>query len=57
MTTDRAAGRPAVPSPDELNRKAWAAAGQWGLDGSMSELETLMWRSERHPSCPRRSWR
>ncbi len=49
MTTDRAAGRPAVPSPDELNRKAWAAAGQWGLDGSMSELETLMWRSERHP--------
>lgn len=49
MTTDRAAGRPQMPSADELNRKAWAAAGQWGLEGSMSELETLMWRSERHP--------
>ncbi|HEY7814144.1 MAG TPA: wax ester/triacylglycerol synthase domain-containing protein [Nakamurella sp.] len=48
MTTG-GAGRPAMPSADELNRKAWAAAGQWGLEGSMSELETLMWRSERHP--------
>ena len=37
------------PTPDELNRQAWTAAGQWGLNGSMSELETLMWRSERHP--------
>jgi len=47
--TDKAAARPPVPSPAELNQQAWTAAGQWGLDGSMSELETLMWRSERHP--------
>jgi WS/DGAT/MGAT family acyltransferase len=38
-----------MPSPAELNQQAWTAAAQWGLDGSMSELETLMWRSERHP--------
>ena len=49
MAADRSAGGPVMPSPDELNRTAWATAGQWGLDGSMSELETLMWRSERHP--------
>lgn len=47
MTTNPTA-RP-MPTPDEMNRKAWAVAGQWGLDGSMTELETLMWRSERHP--------
>lgn len=40
---------PSAPTPGELNQQAWTAAGQWGLDGSMSELETLMWRSERHP--------
>ncbi|WP_395726044.1 wax ester/triacylglycerol synthase domain-containing protein [Nakamurella sp.] len=40
---------PPAPTPAELNQQAWTAAGQWGLDGSMSELETLMWRSERHP--------
>lgn len=39
----------APPTPAELNQQAWTAAGQWGLEGSMSELETLMWRSERHP--------
>jgi len=53
VTTDReaseGAGAPAMPSAAELNRQAWAAAGQWGLQGSMTELETLMWRSERHP--------
>jgi WS/DGAT/MGAT family acyltransferase len=38
-----------MPTPADLNQQAWTAAGQWGLDGSMSELETLMWRSERHP--------
>ena len=49
-TTPPASPAPtAVPTPDELNRQAWTAAGQWGLNGSMSELETLMWRSERHP--------
>ncbi len=54
MTPDTASDRPAAsatapPGADELNRQAWAAAGKWGLDGSMTELETLMWRSERHP--------
>jgi len=38
-----------APTPADMNQQAWAAAAQWGLDGSMSELETLMWRSERHP--------
>jgi WS/DGAT/MGAT family acyltransferase len=31
------------------NRAAWAAAGQWGRAEKMNELETTMWRSERHP--------
>ena len=44
MAADRPAGGPVLPSPDELNRTAWATAGQWGLDGSMSELVKLMWR-------------
>ena len=31
------------------NRQAWSMASQWGADHRMNELETLMWRSERHP--------
>jgi len=31
------------------NRAAWGAAGQWGRAERMNELETTMWRSERHP--------
>ena len=51
MTTTSGPADPLMPtpSPAEMNQQAWKAAGQWGLDGSMSELETLMWRSERHP--------
>jgi WS/DGAT/MGAT family acyltransferase len=31
------------------NEQAWAEAPQWGTERAMSELEALMWRSERHP--------
>ncbi|MGH3433931.1 MAG: wax ester/triacylglycerol synthase domain-containing protein, partial [Thermocrispum sp.] len=31
------------------NEQAWAAAASWGRAERMTELETLMWRSERHP--------
>jgi diacylglycerol O-acyltransferase len=36
-------------STELTNQQAWAAASAWGREGRMSELETLMWRSERHP--------
>ena len=29
--------------------QAWEAAAAWGTEPRMNELETLMWRSERHP--------
>lgn len=32
------------------NEQAWAAAANWGREPRMNELETLMWRSERHPT-------
>jgi WS/DGAT/MGAT family acyltransferase len=31
------------------NPARWAALAAWGTDPRMSELETLMWRGERHP--------
>lgn len=31
------------------NEQAWAAAGGWSRRPTMNELETAMWRSERHP--------
>lgn len=35
---------------DQLSsQQAWAAASSWGREPRMSELEALMWRSERHP--------
>ena len=36
-------------SPDLSNQQAWAAAAGWGRETRMNEMETLMWRSERHP--------
>ncbi|GIE53716.1 wax ester/triacylglycerol synthase domain-containing protein [Actinoplanes nipponensis] len=40
--------RPAV-DPAEANAQAWALAGAWGTGDRMTEVEALMWRSERHP--------
>jgi diacylglycerol O-acyltransferase / wax synthase len=39
------------PSADPFgaNEAAWAQAADWGGEPRMNELETLMWRSERHP--------
>jgi len=31
------------------NEEAWAAASGWGRGDRMNEIETLMWRAERHP--------
>jgi diacylglycerol O-acyltransferase len=31
------------------NEQAWAAAAAWGQVPRMNEIETLMWRTERHP--------
>ncbi len=31
------------------NEQAWALATEWGGETRMNELETFMWRSERHP--------
>lgn len=33
----------------EANLAAWSKASQWGRSPRMTEFETLMWRSERHP--------
>lgn len=33
----------------EANLEAWSKASQWGSGPRMTELEALMWRSERHP--------
>ncbi len=38
-----------TPDPAELNRQAWSTAGDWAAGDRMNEIETLMWRSERHP--------
>lgn len=43
--------RPAA-TPEEgyaAQQARWQAAAQWGSETSMNELETVMWRSERHP--------
>jgi len=51
VTTKRARrsdGGP-VADPIKANEQAWALAGGWGAGDRMDELETLMWRSERHP--------
>ncbi|MGA5299595.1 wax ester/triacylglycerol synthase domain-containing protein [Nucisporomicrobium flavum] len=31
------------------NEQAWARAGEWPAEDRMNELETFLWRSERHP--------
>lgn len=38
-------------SPEEaaVNHEVWSLAAQWGAESRMNELETFMWRSERHP--------
>ena len=38
-----------MTEPDALNEAAWAAASSWGREDRLNEIETLMWRSERHP--------
>ena len=50
MTTKRE-DQPAPPASDVVvaNEQAWALATQWGAGDRMNDLETLMWRSERHP--------
>ncbi|RZS43432.1 WS/DGAT/MGAT family acyltransferase [Herbihabitans rhizosphaerae] len=35
--------------PFSTNEEAWAAASEWGRQERMNEIESLMWRSERHP--------
>jgi WS/DGAT/MGAT family acyltransferase len=42
---DRRRGNGGVPSDEEV----WAAAGEWSQRRTMNELETAMWRAERHP--------
>jgi WS/DGAT/MGAT family acyltransferase len=37
------------PDPAAANQQAWALATEWGGGDRMNELETFMWRSERHP--------
>lgn len=39
----------ALQDVDRLNREAWTLVSQWGAGDRMNELETFMWRSERHP--------
>lgn len=50
MTT-KGADRSARAAADleRASGQAWAQAGEWGAGDRMNELETLMWRSERHP--------
>jgi diacylglycerol O-acyltransferase len=36
--------------PALANARAWAQAPQWGAAPRMNDLETLMWRTERHPA-------
>jgi len=31
------------------NERAWSIAAGWGSNSQMNDLETLMWRAERHP--------
>lgn len=51
MTAERAVrGTGPAPDPVRANQEAWTLAGGWGAGDRMNELETLMWRSERHPS-------
>lgn len=38
-----------VDDPFAANLRDWAQATEWGSTSRMNELETLMWRSERHP--------
>jgi len=38
-----------MTEPEALNEAAWAAASDWGREDRLNEIETLMWRSERHP--------
>lgn len=38
-----------MSEPEALNEAAWAAASSWGREDRLNEIETLMWRSERHP--------
>jgi WS/DGAT/MGAT family acyltransferase len=33
----------------DANLQAWSKASQWGRSPRLTEFETLMWRSERHP--------
>ncbi|TWP35269.1 wax ester/triacylglycerol synthase domain-containing protein [Leekyejoonella antrihumi] len=40
---------PMPDNPQDAYRKGWASASRWGAADRMNELETLMWRSERHP--------
>lgn len=35
--------------PLSTNREAWQAASAWARTDRMNEIESLMWRSERHP--------
>lgn len=37
-------------SDDITNEAMWEAVASWGMSDRMNEFETVMWRSERHPS-------
>ncbi|WP_344069065.1 wax ester/triacylglycerol synthase domain-containing protein [Nostocoides vanveenii] len=44
------AGERTAYDPSRANAEAWAHASEWGAARRMNDLETLMWRSERHPA-------
>ena len=49
MTRKQGDRSAAAVDPIRANEEAWALATEWGAEDRMSEPETLMWRSERHP--------
>ena len=40
---------PDTLGPADAYRAGWASAATWGSADRMNDLETLLWRSERHP--------
>ncbi|MEV4701780.1 wax ester/triacylglycerol synthase domain-containing protein [Actinoplanes sp. NPDC049316] len=48
MVTTKRTDRPAA-DPVEASEQAWEQAGEWHAEDRMNELESYLWRSERHP--------